>query len=54
MPVGALGAAVFTGWFVPKARYQGSRVASFVYLIILRWIVPIAIIIIFLESLNVI
>ena len=54
MPVGALGGALFTGWFVPKARYQGSRVASFFYLVILRWIVPIAIVIIFLESLNII
>ena len=54
MPVGALGGALFTGWFVPKTRYQGSRVASFIYLVILRWIVPIVIAIIFLESLNII
>ena len=54
LPVGALGGALFTGWFVPKTRYQGSRVASFIYLVILRWIVPIVIIIIFLDSLNII
>ena len=54
IPVGALGAALFTGWFVPKARYQGSRVASLIYLVILRWIIPLAIVIIFLESLNII
>ena len=54
IPIGALGMALFTGWFVPKARYQGSRVASFIYLAILRWLVPIAIVIIFLDSLNII
>ena len=53
IPIGALGMALFTGWFVPKARYQGSRVASFIYLVILRWLVPIAIVIIFLNSLNI-
>ena len=54
MPIGALGGALFTGWFVPKARYQGSRVGSFLYLVVLRWLVPIAIVIIFLESINII
>lgn len=54
IPIGALGVALFTGWFVPKARYQGSRLASFIYLVILRWLVPIAIVIIFLDSLNII
>ena len=53
MPLGVLVAALFTGWFVPKARYQGSRVASFVYLALLRWVIPIAIIIVFLNSLNI-
>ena len=53
MPLGALGMALFTGWFVPKVRYQGSRVASFAYLMVLRWLVPIAIIIIFLDSMNI-
>ena len=54
IPVGALAASVFTGWFVSKARYQGSRLASFIYLVILRWVVPVAIVIIFLDSLNII
>ena len=54
MPLGAMGMALFTGWFAPKARYQGSRVASWIYLFILRWLVPIALIILFLNSLNII
>jgi len=54
MPIGALGGALFTGWFVPKTRYQGSRVGSFLYLVVLRWLVPIAIVIIFLDSVNII
>lgn len=54
MPLGALGISLFTGWFVPKARYQGSRVASFIYLVMLRWIIPLAILIIFLNSLKLI
>lgn len=53
MPLGVLVAALFTGWFVPNTRYQGSRVASFLYLVVLRWAVPIAILIIFLESMNI-
>ena len=53
IPLGALGMALFTGWFAPKARFQGSPVASFLYLAILRWIVPLAIIIIFLDSINI-
>ena len=54
IPIGALGLALYTGWFVPKARYQGSRVASFIYLVILRWLVPVAIVTIFLNSVNII
>ena len=54
IPVGALGTALFSGWFVPKARYQGSRVWSFLYLVVLRWLVPIAILIIFLDSIHII
>lgn len=54
IPVGALGTALFSGWFVPKARYQGSRAGSFLYLVVLRWLVPIAIVIIFLDSLSII
>ena len=53
IPLGAMATAVFTGWFVPKARYQGSRMISFIYLMMLRWVVPIVIFIIFLESMNV-
>ena len=53
MPLGVISMALFTGWFVPQNRYQGSRVVSFVYLVLLRWIIPIAIIIVFLNSLNI-
>ena len=53
IPLGAMGTAIFTGWFVPNARYQGSPVVSFIYLMMLRWIVPFVILIIFLESMNV-
>ena len=53
IPIGALGAALFTGWFVPKAMYQGSRAGTLLYRIVLRWLVPIAIVIIFLNSLNI-
>ncbi len=53
MPLGVLSMALFTGWFAPQTRYQGSRVVSFVYLVLLRWIIPIAIIIVFLNSLNI-
>ena len=53
IPLGAFSMALFTGWFVPQTRYQGSRVVSFVYLVLLRWIIPIAIIIVFLNSLNI-
>ena len=42
--------SLYTGWFVPKARYQGSRVASVIYLVMLRWIVPLAIVIIFVNN----
>ena len=53
MPLGVLSMALFTGWFAPQIRYQGSRVASFTYLVLLRWIIPIAIVIVFLNSLNI-
>ena len=52
IPLGAMGTAVFTGWFVPKTRYQGSRTVTYLNLMMLRWIVPIVILIIFLESMN--
>ena len=54
IPIGAMGMALFTGWFVPKARYQGSRVGTFIYMFVLRWLVPAALIIIFLDSLSII
>jgi len=53
IPLGVFAASVFTGWFVPQARYQESRAASFIYLTLLRWIIPIAIIIVFLNSFNI-
>ncbi len=54
IPLGAMGVAVFTGWFVPKAKYHGSPAVSFLYMLMLRWIVPAVILVIFLESMNVI
>ena len=54
IPVGALGTAMFSGWFVLMARYQGSRVGAFLYLVVLRWLAPIAIFIIFLDSVKII
>lgn len=36
IPLGALAVALFTGWFVPQARYQGSKAASAIYLVLLR------------------
>lgn len=53
IPIGALGTSLFTGWFVPKARYQGSRLGTFLYMFVLRWLAPIAIIIIFLDSFSI-
>lgn len=53
IPIGALGTSLFTGWFVPKAKYQGSRLGTFLYMFVLRWLAPIAIIIIFLNSFNI-
>ena len=53
MPLGAFSMALFTGWFVPELRYKGSKVVSAIYLVLLRWIIPIAIIIVVLNSLNI-
>ena len=53
IPIGALGTSLFTGWFVPKAKYQGSRLGTFLYMFVLRWLAPIATIIIFLNSFNI-
>ena len=52
IPLGAIAMALFTGWFVPKARWQGGRVASVVYLTLLRWVIPAAILIVFLNSIK--
>lgn len=59
MPLGALGIALFVGWYLPKKgeraffNNQGlRRVGTQVYLVMLRWLVPIAIVLIFLNSLG--
>lgn len=51
VPFGALVTALFTGWFAPKARYQGR--GAEIHLILLRWVIPIAIFIVFLNSMNI-
>lgn len=60
MPLGALGIALFVGWNLPDkenkiftAENRIKRWAGKVYLVALRWLVPIAIILIFLNSLGV-
>jgi NSS family neurotransmitter:Na+ symporter len=50
IPLCAMATSLFTGWFVPKARYQGSGMVPFIHLMILRWVVPIVILIIFINS----
>ena len=52
IPLGAIATALFTGWFVPEARWKGGKVASVVYLTLLRWVIPVAIIIVFLNSIK--
>ena len=59
MPLGALGMALFVGWYMPlkgeKSFFsnQGLRhVGTQVFLLVLRWLVPVAIILIFLNSLG--
>ena len=47
MPLGALGMSLFVGWFLPK---NGQKR---IYLFFLRFIVPIAILVVFLNSLGV-
>lgn len=64
MPLGALGMAVFVGWFLTffNAKKRNfllvergwKRIGMQIYLVSLRWIVPIAIVVIFLNSLGVI
>ena len=60
MPIGALGMAIFVGWNLPKNNEKGvleadkgiKHRARHLYLFVLRWLVPIAIILIFLNSLG--
>lgn len=61
MPLGALGMAVFVGWNLPKDGGRGvlnpsqglKRWVGKAYIFALRWIVPLAIVIIFLNSLGI-
>ncbi|MBO7458584.1 MAG: sodium-dependent transporter [Paludibacteraceae bacterium] len=61
MPVGALGMAVFVGWFLPRNGEKGvldadkgiKRWAQKTYIAALRWLVPAAILLIFLNRLGV-
>ena len=54
MPLGALAISVFTGWFAPQALPQASPVVTRIYRILLRWVLPIAILIVFLNSMHII
>lgn len=62
MPIGALGMALFVGWNLPKNGQKGvlnadkgiKHFAGKVYIAVLRFIVPAAIILIFLNSLGII
>ncbi|MBQ7631732.1 MAG: sodium-dependent transporter, partial [Paludibacteraceae bacterium] len=62
MPLGALGMAIFVGWYLPRNGEQGvlsadrgiKHWAKKVYILVLRWLVPVAILIIFLNSLGLI
>ena len=61
MPLAALGMSVFVGWNLPKKGEKGvleankgiKHWAKKMYIFVLRWIVPVAIILIFLNSLGV-
>ncbi len=61
MPLGALGMSLFVGWFLPQDGEKGmlskekaiKRWARKIFVFFLRWIVPAAIIVIFLNSLGV-
>ena len=61
MPVGALGMAIFVGWNLPNPNGKGvlspakgaKRVMGKIYINALRWLVPAAIILIFLNSLGI-
>ena len=61
MPIGALGMAIFVGWNLPNPNGKGvlspakgaKRVMGKIYINALRWLVPAAIILIFLNSLGI-
>ncbi len=61
LPIGALGMSLFVGWCLPKNGEKGvlhadkgiKRWFRKIYIFVLRWLVPIAIILIFLNSLGV-
>ena len=62
MPLGALSMSLFVGWALPKNGEKGvihadkgiKRWFRKIYIFMLRWIVPAAIIVIFLNSLGLI
>lgn len=62
MPIGALGMALFVGWSLPKNGEKGilhadkglKRWFKKIFIFMLRWIVPAAILVIFLNSLGLI
>ena len=61
MPVGALGMCLFVGWCLPKNGEKGvlhadkgiKRIAGKIYIAALRFLVPAAILLIFLNSLGI-
>lgn len=50
MPLGALGMAIFVGWNLPNYNHFAGKV----FIFSVRWIVPIAILVIFLNSVGII
>ena len=60
MPLGALGMSLFVGWSLPKEGTKGvlqadkgiKRWAGKIYIAALRWLVPAAIILVFLNSIG--
>ena len=55
MPLGALAISVFTGWFAPQALPDTIHHTPYtIYRFMLRWILPLAILIVFLNSLHII
>jgi len=59
MPLGALGMALFVGWFMPqspKGRLYADnpvkQAGTQLYILALRWLVPIAIVVILLDSIG--